>query len=47
MGKIPKAGEELIYNNLKIQIKSADERRIDKALITFCDNQDEADSRFA
>lgn len=34
LGKIPKTGEELTYKNLKIVIKSADERRIDKALIT-------------
>ncbi len=46
MGRIPKAGDELIYNNLKILIKSADERRIDKALITLCDNQDEAEESF-
>ncbi len=34
LGKIPKTGEELTYRNLKITVKSADERRIDKALIT-------------
>ena len=34
LGKIPETGEELTYENLKITIKSADERRIDKALIT-------------
>ena len=34
LGRIPKTGEELTYKNLKITVKSADERRIDKALIT-------------
>ena len=36
IGKIPETGEELTYQDLKITIKSADERRIDKALITCC-----------
>lgn len=36
LGKIPKTGEEVTYRNLKITVKSADERRIDKALITCC-----------
>ena len=36
LGKIPQAGEEVTYQDLKITIKSADERRIDKALITCC-----------
>ncbi len=36
LGKIPKTGEEVTYQNLKITVKSADERRIDKALITCC-----------
>lgn len=35
LGKIPKTGEEITYENLKIKIKSADERRINKALITY------------
>lgn len=35
LGKIPKIGEEITYENLKIKIKSADERRINKALITY------------
>jgi CBS domain containing-hemolysin-like protein len=48
LGKIPKTGDELIYDNLKIQIKSADERRIDKALITCCDKtEDEPEDPFA
>ncbi|NLA74680.1 MAG: HlyC/CorC family transporter [Deltaproteobacteria bacterium] len=48
LGKIPRAGEELVYDKLKIQIKSADERRIDKALITCCENmQDESTGPFA
>ena len=34
LGKIPKTGDEITYQNLKITVKSADERRIDKALIT-------------
>jgi len=34
LGKIPKTGEEVTYRNLKITVKSADERRIDKALVT-------------
>ena len=38
LGKIPKTGDEITYQNLKITVKSADERRIDKALIT-CFNQ--------
>ena len=48
LGKIPKTGEELTYGNLKITVKSADERRIDKALITCCtpplDEYEESDS---
>ncbi len=36
IGKIPKTGEEITYQDLKITIKSADERRIDKAFITCC-----------
>ncbi len=48
LGKIPKTGDEFIYNNLKIQIKSADERRIDKALITCCNKtQDGSEEPFA
>ena len=34
LGRIPKTGEEVTYQSLKITVKSADERRIDKALIT-------------
>ncbi len=36
LGRIPQTGEEVEYQNLKMIIKSADERRIDKALITCC-----------
>ena len=46
LGRIPKTGEEVTYQNLKITVKSADERRIDKALITCCnptqDNYEES-----
>jgi len=34
LGKIPKPGEKVPYKNLEITIKSADDRRIDKVLIT-------------
>ncbi len=43
LGKIPKTGEEVTYQNLKITVKSADERRIDKALITCCSPAPEED----
>lgn len=34
LGKIPKAGEKISYKDLEMTIKSADDRRIDKVLIT-------------
>ena len=34
LGKIPKPGEKVSYKNLEMTIKSADDRRIDKVLIT-------------
>ena len=33
LGKIPKANEQIIFENLEITVKSADDRRIDKLLI--------------
>ena len=41
LGRIPKTGEEVTYQNLKITIKSADERRINKVLITYIKPPDE------
>jgi len=35
LGKIPKKGEKIRYKELEMVIKSADERRIDKVLITY------------
>lgn len=35
LGKIPRKGEIVTYDNFKIEIKSADERKIDKALISL------------
>jgi len=35
LGKIPKQGEMLTHENMEIQIKSADERKIDKIQITL------------
>jgi CBS domain containing-hemolysin-like protein len=34
-GKIPQKGKKIIFRNLEMTIKSADERRIDKVLITY------------
>ncbi len=34
-GKIPQKGKKIIFHDLEMTIKSADERRIDKVLITY------------
>ena len=35
LGKIPKAGEQIVLEDLEMTIKSADVRKIDKILITL------------
>lgn len=35
LGKIPKVGEQIVFEDLEMTIKSADIRKIDKILITL------------
>jgi Mg2+/Co2+ transporter CorB len=35
LGKIPKVGEQIVFEDLEMTIKSADVRKIDKILITL------------
>jgi CBS domain containing-hemolysin-like protein len=42
LGRIPKADEKIQYKGLEMIVKSADERKIDKVLITLINHPDHA-----